>query len=386
MNTIGIDFQRCSTVVHVREGERTVAVGDGLRSHIPTAIAEPNLFGSAAMLKECGIRFGDDPTRGEPWPSRDAATEFFRGLRERLRLFLGRVEPSRACGYGCIVSAEGLTDARFEASLRDVIRSAGFDNPVLLPATDALFARWLRSVDRSENAKPPRTVVVVAVGDTRAEIVVRSVEADAFGFIRSRVASRTATIKAVGHASCQERIMREIDRCLKEPLPTATRPVLHDAIVEFALRLSSRTSNDGLWNAPFRDRMYAPPSFTRSDVDVWSEARILRDRLPATIDEVLLDAGRSRADLLVLGGWGACWPHVEVAVGDIALIWTSADPTNDVALGAAWWPMLSERHGGTATTDREPTPGFEPVSSDFDEVPTQPDDLIAPWDRCSISD
>jgi hypothetical protein len=378
MNAIGIDYQRSAVVACVREETRSVPVGDGWRVRIPTAFAGDNLWGTPALTAEPHQWGGSDP--GGPWPTLTGVEQFWSGLRDRLIRFLGRTEPSVRNGYQCFVTGERLFDSTHISATKSLMAKAGFDSPVMVSAVDALCSRWL--IDETHLNSGETTAVFIAIGDSVAEVAARVIRFDAWGVPTFSPKAQPRVIEGVGHAWIQARLLRAIDQQLKEPLGATDAPILHDAIIEFAQLLRRTPIDESVeWLGPFRDRMFSSMSFTGSEIRSWPESERLAKGLPAAVVAALKDIGRPRAECIVIGGSGAAWPFAVETVGALApRIWTSGDPTNDFAFGAAWYSLHSNFTGAAP----EPVTSATPQLPDLPPLPATAatiDDDLPPWLR-----
>jgi hypothetical protein len=101
------------------------------------------------------------------------------------------------------------------------------------------------------------------------------------------------------------------------------------------------------------------------------------ERVTNAVRELVL-ATLTAPDLLIVGGPCAVWPFIPQALRDLGPVWQSREPEQDLAAGAAWWPVLQPFFSGVPAPAVQPGKAREPRSP----VPagTQAE-VLPPWLR-----
>ena len=394
MNTLGIDYQQTSTVIALREGDepgvRLRSISDGQRRLIPNAVLGQQTWGSHALLAEerGGLRQGDDRQEG-PWLDPAGAPVFWRALFRRAVAYLGGLEPVPTNGYRLVV---GFQAENFPVAAAAVVRlatAAGFADPVCIPATDALLCRWLaerRTFDQ-------HLVASVVQGDTSTTVRAYRLHPGEAGRATVTAAGAITTVPGAGQAAWVRRITQLVSDRLGGTIPAEDELAVREAAVEFGARLSQSDEHQAVaWSGPLSERMLEPVQTTRAASLALPEIQALEEALGAALAKALAKTGAGdQPDLVLRGGPGAVWPfglNALLKTVPAKRIWQSADPAQDVAWGAAWWPetgKLSEqvlrwssasvaRVGPSVTVAPAPQPAIaEPSEAESAPVP--------PWKR-----
>jgi hypothetical protein len=389
MNTVGIDYQQTATVIALREGEgqdaRLRSLGDGLRRLIPNAILGQRAWGSSALLAEDrgGLRRGDDRQDG-PWLDPAAAPVFWSSLYRRVQAYLGGLAPVPANGFHLVVGLQAQAHPAAAAAVARLAAQAGFDDPACIPATDALLCRWL-----AERAADYSVVVAVIQGDTSTAVRAYRLRPRAGGRAIVEAASAISTVPGAGQAAWVRRISDLLAGRLGGAIPAEEELAVRDAAIEFGARLSHGDDHEPItWSGPLSERMVKPVQITRAASLALPEAQQLDVALGAGLAKALAGVNVTQApDLILRGGPGAAWPfglQALAAVASSKRIWQSADPAQDVAWGAAWWPELGQpseqalRWQGAPSLAAPPAPPPPADLSTPSEAESAP---VPPWKR-----
>jgi hypothetical protein len=356
----GLDLQYSRTMIVLREGVQLLPVGDGHRRLVPNAQLG-GLWGSAAAeailsggraLPEWLSRW-----RTDPW-----SEPFLAGLHSRLTGFLGQVRPVHANGY--VVYLSSGPDTPDNAA--ELCAAAGLADTVLVAPGQALVCRWLAEQVPGDWKG---TVTAVACGENWTTATPYEVD---------RVGART-TVNQAGHSAsravggeawCSEVAADVLERC-QEGVPATALLALVDGVLELASTL--RSAETAEWAGPLTDQLFAPLTFTRREL----AARPGVEQVTATVRE-LVQATSDGPDLLVVGGTCAAWPFIPEALRDLGPLWQSREPEQDLAVGAAWWPVLQPCFAGV------PAPPRPPASTPEPSLPAEvglPADRPPPWLR-----
>ena len=398
MNVFGIDYQRTLSVICLREGHNAHdsphSVGDGLRTVIPNVVLGNKLWGSRALLSaELGRLSGSEALAEEPWLDEPGAALFWGGLYQRLFSYIGRVRPTMEGGYQIVVGIQAADYQVAVNGVEQVCRTAGLNDTMYIPATDAVLCRWM--VEQTTLEEREYLVTAVAVGDT--SVLVRA-------YCIQCATGRSPQIVTAGEPVCLPRtglawwVMRTLELVhsrFNEPIPLGHELALRDAVIEFGAQLSrSGPSREVEWTGLFREHMYTPPKLTLRDCKAWPEVANLHLALPTAIqDTTIAVGGRAKPDLVILGGVGGVWPFagIIIATAEPKLkVWQSHNPLEDVARGATWWPLVETANMGQLwkksllapsrvadDPDRVAQPSVEPEAprADLDRG------ILPPWKR-----
>ncbi len=324
----GLDVQHSRTMIVVREGAQQLPVGDGRRRLVPNA-QEGELWGSAAAE---AILSGGSPRaewlsrwRTDPW-----SEPFLAGVHDRLTRFLGQVRPIHSNGYVVYLS----TGPDTPGSAVELCASAGLVDTVPVESGEALICRWLAGPAAGDWKG---TVAAVACGESWTTATPYAVERSGHRIAVNRTGRCVS--RAVGGGSwCTELATNVLERCREGVPATALLPLL-DGVLELASALRSRDAAD--WAGPLTDQLFAPLTFTRHELT----ARPGVERVTMAVRE-LVQATSVAPDLLVVGGPSAAWPFIPEVLRDLAPLWQSREPEQDLAVGAAWWPVLQQFFDG----------------------------------------
>ncbi|MDF0666363.1 MAG: hypothetical protein P0119_09895 [Nitrospira sp.] len=280
----------------------------------------------------------DDLWLTEPGPSL-----FWKGLYQRCFSYLGQVEPTAKEGYRLVAAIQTSDYTDSAPRLEALCQSVGFEDAKCMLAVDALLSRWIWEQYSGEG----KDVTVVAVGETVTEVRSYRVKGKTDHLFSISESGPSITLPGIGSASWLRRMLEEIHSRFKEPLPPGNDLVLHDATIEFVMRLGqSNTDQEIEWTGPFRERMYSVPRLSLHTCLEWPEVVDLQSSLSTVIQESMRSlGGQFSRDLTVIGGIGAIWPfvrHCVAACQTQSPIWQSSNPLEDVARGATYWPLLGE--------------------------------------------
>ena len=361
MSAIGIDFARTSTVACLRDGDwpgcRWRPIGDSARIRIPNAIDGSGRWGSLAVGTNAPDLVGGHLSLDAgPWLGSPQAQAFLHSLATRLTAFLGRVEPTVKNGYRVVIAPETQSFDETASVIEGMCRRGAvseLDGGVCIPVQRALLCRWMAE----SRAEGSRTVVAVVVGDTLATAGAYEVE---FGQAQRPEIVRCGAphyLPGTGNAWWEQLVYEKIAERANAEIPAAQSLEVRDAILGMATRLRLGDRDCSIeWRGPLSDRMFQPLEIDRASMRNAREVLILSLQLPRIIGEALKSLG-ARADLVLLGGVGASWPFALEAIetawqfGGVP-VWQSANPLEDVARGAALWPMFAFGSRQILWTDR----------------------------------
>jgi hypothetical protein len=319
---VGLDVQHSRTMIVVREGARQLPVGDGQRRLVPNALDGPR-WGSTAAEAILG---GGSPDaawlsrwRTDPW-----SQPFLTGVHDRLTAFLGQVRPVHSNGYFVYLST--AHDTPLDAL--DRCASAGLTDTFAVESGEALICRWLAE---SAAGDWKGTVAAVACGENWTSATPYAVDRSDDRITVTRTGP--AVSRAVGSGPwCFELAADVLERCREGVPATALLPLL-DGVLELASTLRGRDTAE--WTGPLTDQLFAPLTFTHSEL----AARPSVERVASAARE-LIRTTSTAPELVIVGGPGAVWPFIGEALRDFGPVWQSQEPEQDLAIGAAWWPVL----------------------------------------------
>jgi hypothetical protein len=341
----GLDVQHSRTVIALVEAAAGVVragpVGDGRRALIPNAV-DADRWGSRAAEEAAPADRRSDPWR-EP---------FLRGVYARLVGYLGGTDPTLAHGYPVCLSLGGRPgdpEVPDDATARRRAAAVGLTDLTTVRPADALLCRWLTEPDAPTVFRG--RVVAVACGETWT--AVRTYDVD-----RAPDRLRVHTLVAgrhldVGSATWTARLAAEVlARCPGlEPSPVA----LFDSVLEFGAQLRHRPAGSGLrWSGMLSDHLVTPLRLRRAEAAGWDEVQ----RTVGTVTVELAAAPAARrggATLVLVGGIGAVWPFLADGLARFGTVWCASEPEYDLAVGAAWWPVLRRHFADPPPTDPPPT-------------------------------
>lgn len=360
MSTIGIDFSRTSTVACLREGVipacRWQLISDGNRIRIPNAVDGKGRWGSVAVAAD-----EDDLTGGylqleaEPWLTGPQPRMFWERMAARFTSFLGRVEPLAKNGYGVVIAPETSTFLSTSTLLTQMCchgAVSALDGATCIPPQRAVLSRWLAEI----NLRGSANVIAVTVGET---IVAAS--AYAIEFIQGKSphvvrCGPTSFVTGTGSAWWEQSVATRIVDLANADVHTTHTIEMRDSLLAIAtrLRLSAHDSSFE-WQGPFSDRMFHPIELDRSWFRNLPEVQSFLIDLPRLVSDAWNGFG-NRPDAILLGGVGACWPFaLEALEGTWQFhnvpVWQSTNPLEDVARGAALWPLFASWSHRTLWTD-----------------------------------
>ena len=353
MNGIGLDVQHSRTMIVVREGVQRLPVGDGQRRLVPNAQAN-GLWASPAA--EAILSDGRPVAewlsrwRTDPW-----SEAFLAGVHDRLTGFLGQVRPVHSNGY--VVHLTTGPDVPDDAVAR--CASAGLSDAVPVQPGEALVCRWLAERVPGDWRG---SFTAVACGENWTTATPYTVDRVGGRTVVTR--GRTASRAVGGGAWCEELAADVLERC-REGVPPVALPPLLDGVLELASTL--RVQETAEWMGPLADQLFSPLTFTRREL----AARPSVERVTAAVRE-LVQATSTGRDLLIVGGACAVWPFIPDALHDLAAIWQSGEPEQDLAAGAAWWPVFQQFFVGVT-----PPPAL-PARAPETRAPAQTSSLTEP--------
>lgn len=357
---IGLDLQHSRTMIVVREGARQLPVGDGQRRLVPNSLDGPR-WGSAAA--EAILR-GGSPVAGwlSRWRTDPWSQPFLSGVHDRLTAFLGQVRPVHSNGYFVYLSTAHGTPQ----DALDRCASAGLTDTFAVESGEALICRWLAepAVGRWKGR-----VAAVACGEDWTSATPYDVDRSDDRITVTRTGPVVS--RAVGSGPwCFELAANVLERCREGVPATALLPLL-DGVLEFASTLRGRDTAE--WTGPLTDQLFAPLTFTYSEL----AARPSVGRVASAVRE-LIRATSTAPDLVIVGGPGAVWPFISEALHDVGPVWRSWEPEQDLATGAAWWPVLQPFFDGVPAPALLPGKAAEPAGPVPADAQGQPP---PPWLR-----
>lgn len=400
MNGVGIDYQQTVSIVALREGEgplvRSRLISDGQRTLIPHVVTGGGRWGSDAFAEAPVVPPTGPPSTAGPWIDAEHAPLFWRGLYHRVYHYLGRLPPVPQHGYQFVIALAAEHDSSEWNQVARMADESGFAHAQVIRVTDALLCRWL--ADTSLRDRQVKRAVVVAVGDWDVMVSSYFLESSAVenGIPRVTSAPHSTRLAQVGFSDWSEQLLSELRSRLKEPIPAAQEITLRDGAIEFASRLrGAGIDTPQTWTGPFRGQCYSTPTLSRRECLAWPSARRFAAQVPELIRQAIQTLSpQAKPDLVVFGGLGAVWPLVFDVLQPLWPIWTSPFPEQDVALGAAWWPVFGKHFAEPSTPiqrDFVESPvnspdSFEDAGSSGSETPETLDPLVdlqdlPPWKR-----
>ncbi len=343
MNAFGIDHQSTYTAISLREEAAeavTRRIGDGRQLLIPNLVAEPGLWGAAAVA-------GVNPRPLYAQGSADAAAQghFWGGLTAHLTAYLGRLAPVQENGYRVVLSIGDGLDAGAVAS---AARRAGLHDLDVITPVEALRCRWL--IAPGERPTRPQTVVAISCGDLTTTLEASVIDLASPGPPVILARSAGARIEAAGYAIWGQRLIDRLQESAIEPL--GPDYVWNPAVRLSIRRLVSRFARERgtiEWDGGLPRRLFAPVRISFEDCQGWPEVVAATLRLRMAVDDELRSLSVSRADALLVGGIGSIWPFIADAARNLGDVWTSCDPSEDLASGAAAWHQVRARSEMPAT-------------------------------------
>ncbi len=410
MNVFGIDYGRRASLLLLREGDAPVrTVGDGERALVPHAAVAggesdaPVIWGSRAVavraeaiqttansgaLSPSGalppslqndfdvsvaaapvhadtVANDGDDLRPGPWINDTETALFWRGARERLYRYLGRMPPTEEHGYRVAVAITAGDNAlNAIRAVTNLARTAGLNDVDVVAAADALLCAFLAS-GRQNNVLAAEadernaiSIVAVAVGDTGTEVAgYRLAPQASITSAPSIERAGSPVFLPFGESHWVARLLGELRSRLREAPPPGQDLLLYDAarawgaalgrasVSSAGLRDNNVASPRVMWDGPLRERLYAPLRLSLDEcLRDWPEACALVDQLTGHIREGARKAGAKNGvpDIVLIGGVGANWPFAAHAAASVVatdatprLLWQGGEEA--VARGATWW-------------------------------------------------
>jgi hypothetical protein len=394
MNVFGIDYQRTLSVVCLRETARVRSVGDGFVHLIPNAVSGEEQWGSRALLSSAilgGAHWLDD----EAWLNDEKAPAFWRGMFKRFYQYLGHLEPIAQNGYHVVIALQVAEFATAATKLAEICQAAGFRGIHILPAPHALLCRYLVANPRQDHS--PSVIVAVVVGDTSTSVTAFRVGWTGRPILTILESSSCIHIKGTGQAHWIKKIVEEVQSRLDEELPATYAIKIRDAAIEFGAQLSRAKSNQrAAWSGPMSERLARASlllTLTKQECAAWPEAATLLINLPRLIRKASAEiGGKTEPDLILVGGVGAVWHFAGDAAANVAPVWKSGNPQEDLAQGATWWHELALGNhpfiANEAAKEQARLPDLRlspPVEEAFSKIssqePADPIDELPPWQR-----
>lgn len=343
MNAFGIDHQPTYTAISLREEEAeavTRRIGDGRQLLIPNLVAVPDLWGTAA---HAGIN--PQPLYAQGSAEAAAQGHFWGGLTAHLTAYLGRLAPVQENGYRVVLSIGDGLDAGAVAS---AARRAGLHDLDVITPVEALRCRWL--IAPGERPERPQTLVVISCGDLTTTIEACVIDLAPPGPPVILARSAGVQIEAAGYAIWGQRLIDRLQERAVEPLGSslAWNPSVQLSIRRLVSRLS-RERGMIEWDGGLPRRLFAPVRISFEECQGWPEVVAATLRLRVAVDDELRSLSASRADSLLVGGIGSIWPFIVDAARNLGNVWTSSDPGEDLASGAAVWHQVRARSEVAAT-------------------------------------
>jgi hypothetical protein len=234
-------------------------------------------------------------------------------------------------------------DANGIVKAQSAARQAGFGQVSVIGRTDAVAARWLHEAGGAREAS---ALTALYVGST-------TVEGRAYGLRhRARAESRLEPRDTilVAHSPANDALVAHLSDLVRSLVPGSPLPdeerALSEAAYDFGCALGETSLTEGrLWQGPLAERLTLPLVISADDAATWPVSQLLARAIDRVLTGTLLDGNP-----IVVGGVGGAWPIVRGAIrraAPNARPWISSYPRNDVALGAALWPVV----GGDASGD-----------------------------------
>lgn len=389
MNGIGIDYQQTVSIAGLREGignsARTRLIGDGQRKMIPHFADVGGRWASEAAMHLDQVTQQQSPLPG-PWLDAQETPLFLNSLYRRTFEYLGSMRPIPRNGFRVVFSAPCDTGSAEAAQLRAIVEAAQWEHVELIRPTDALVCRWLAA---TPDRLPEGPVVSLVVCDTcivATAYLVQTAEGH-----RSQVSAQTrmARLDSIGHRHWSDAILADV----RQRLPTSPTPSEELSLGDGVLDLTAALGNVGPaesvpWTGPLQDALFSIPSWTRGEceVRVANSANQIRSLLGELANKLPEDSSQLT---ILLGGAGALWPFVTDAASSVGRAWRSACPEEDIALGAAWWPVYGSHFRATdqhvsASEVLDVADNVAPsdsTTSPAQSEETGRDDDIPPWER-----
>lgn len=354
-NAIGIDFGRTATVICLRDGawpaRHLRCIGDGQRGRIPNAADGSGRWASAAVVAAApDLDAGYFTLSEKPWLEGKAPCVFWENLGRRLSSFLGRVKPVPKNGYRVVIAPQAIDFAATTQSIQSMCHQdavSGLDEAIFVPTQRAVLCRWILEQPRGETRR--LTVAVVCVGDTLTTVGAYDVElGDAVPPQIVRCGMPHFSLLA-GSAWWERAVARLVaDRSNNTELDARQTLGVGDAILELATRLRLSNPDRAVpWQGPLANSLFWQIKVDRRRLVTWPEVMELIVHLPSAVQNAVGALhSRSRPDVIVVGGVGACWPFAADTLSSASEfretpVWQSSNPLEDVALGAALWPIVS---------------------------------------------
>lgn len=351
--TFGVDVQATRCVISLREGSaltaRARAVGDGRRRFVPNALGPGGLWGSRAAEALTTV-LPDDPGappsappsdwRADPW-----TTEFFRGLHDRLYAYLGSMAPTHRHGYDVCVCLEDGGGRPDPDRLRQLCRDAGLTESTTVRPTDALVCRWLtETAETAASESWTGRVVAIAGGEAWTAVMAYQIDRPEGRAPRAARIEGQARLMDRGSGGWVSAMAGMIVKRCRENAPPMHDLGVQDGVMEFGARLRGGSRDQKVeWTGAMADRMFDPLRLTREDCAAWDEVTRVTGGLPSMVTASLGGAHRERGpDLVLIGGVAAIWPFIADAVSACGPVWRSSAPGEDLAAGAAWWPVFRD--------------------------------------------
>jgi hypothetical protein len=341
---IGVDTQASRTMIALAEGAYVGMVGDGTRWSVPNAV-KPGKWASAAV---------DGPPDGDLlwWHCDPWSVDFLRGLSARLTAYVGLKDLSLSTGYTVTFVAAANTSTPW--------RDVGLSEVTLVHPLDALMCRRLTERTIVDTSRP---VVAVACGETSVWIGAYRVTGSGK---HVKVVPLTRTSMPADTRKWSARLARHVlDRCANTESVQVL--ALLDAVAEFGAQLWECPGDHEMeWGGVLSDQLFSPVRFSRDEMAKWPEVESVMNVVTEKTATVVAD---HTDPLIVLGGVGAVWPFLKMAVSGLGPVWRSGMPDHDLAVGAARWHEHRSRFSQPVGISQSPTPVSEP------------EPVVPPWKR-----
>ena len=375
MSAIGIDFGRASTVAYLCDGEWPVcrwrAIGDGAHSRIPNAADGTGLWGSAAIAADAaGLSAGSLNLESVPWLEMPSAQVFWGGLATRITSFLGRVEPLAKNGYQVVIAPQTPSFAQTKSAIETLLQRGsirGLEGAVCVPAHRALLCRWM--AESQSRAESRMTVVAVVIGEAMVTASAYEVEFVPGSTPRVLRCGLSHSVTGTGSAWWERSVTEQIVERANASIPAARFLEARDAITAIATQLRQGGQETSLpWQGPLAENLFQPFEINRRMMRHGREVLTIALQLPQTVRGAWAALG-SKPDLLLLGGSGACWSFAGEALAASAGLdeiptWLSSNPIEDLAKGAALWPVFSKVSRAVGWMDEDEATGAPIATSD----------------------
>ncbi len=354
MNSIGIDFGRTASTVCISEGDWRKKtgwrnVGDGKRLLIPNAVDGEGRWASAAVeANSSTLRAGFIEPEHGAWLDESTVEKYLSGLAKRIVSYLGRVEPVRRQGFEVVIAPHSLDFLSAEKAILRVCRPnfiPAFEDAFCIPPVRALLSRW--AMERPSDGSKQVNAIVVHVGDTQSAVARYEVVFDE-GFARVAGSGILKALPECGSFGWEQAMVKEIAQRSRSGTSAPILTEIFDAVRQVAALMRQDKPHASI-RLPHQlaERMYHPMEFRRSEmVASMMEVNALTQPLAVLVEQSLQEMKAETPTEIIVGGVGAFWPFAFDSLSSLFMLrdmrfWQSTDPREDVARGAAIWPVFA---------------------------------------------